>query len=67
MFSYVSILANNETFFSHGRMGVLYEIFLKDLNRIDGEKKKKKHLTKRRNTNLFLIYYYSFIDLVEEE
>ena len=62
----MSIFANNETFFSHGRMGVFYEIFLKILNWIDGEKKKNR-LTKRRNTNLFLIYYYSFIDFVEEE
>ena len=39
MFSYVSILTNNETFFSHGHMGVFYEIFLEELNRIDGGKK----------------------------
>ena len=38
----MSILANSETFFSHGHMGVFYEIFLKELNRIDGGKKKKK-------------------------
>ena len=40
VFSYVSILANNETFFSHGRMGVLGN-FLKELNWIDGGKIKK--------------------------
>ena len=73
MFSYVSILANNETFFSHGRMGVFYEIFLEELNRIDGgkkekrKKKKKTRLTKKRTPTSFLVYYYLFIDLVEEE
>ena len=44
----MSILANNETFFNHGCMGVLYEIFLKDLNRIDGGKKKKKTLDEKK-------------------
>ena len=70
----MSILANSETFFSHGHMGVFYEIFLKELNRIDrGKKKKKKKkeeeagLTQRRNVNSFQIYYYLFIVLVEEE
>ena len=68
VFSYVSILANNETFFSHGRMGVLGN-FLKELNWIDGGKIKKINncLTQRRNVKFFLIYYYLFIDLVEEE
>ena len=42
VFSYVSILANSETFFSHGHMGVLGN-FLKELNRIDGEKNKNKN------------------------
>ena len=68
----MSILANSEAFFSHGRMGVFYEIFLKELNWIDGEKKKKRKkeeegLMQRRNVNFFLIYYYLFIDSVEEE
>ena len=62
----MSILANSEIFFNHGRMGVFYIIFLKELNRID-EKRKKKLLIKRRNTNFFLIYYYLFFDLVKEE
>ena len=43
----MSILANSETFFSHGHMGVFYEIFLKELNRIDGGKKKKKKKKRR--------------------
>ena len=63
----MSILANSETFFSHGRMGVLHEIFLKELNRIDEKKKNKKKkekkekkreeagLTQRRNVNSFQI------------
>ena len=63
----MSILANSETFFSHGRMGVFYEIFLKELNRIDGGKKEEAGLTQRRNVNSFQIYYYLFIVLVEEE
>ena len=44
----MSILANSETFFSHGRMGVLHEIFLKELNRIDEKKKKQKKERKKR-------------------
>ena len=44
----MSILANSEAFFSHGRMGVFYEIFLKQLNWIDGEKKKKRKKEKKR-------------------
>ena len=53
----MSILANSETFFSHGRMGVLHEIFLKELNRIDGGKEKKEEagLTQIRNVNSFQI------------
>ena len=44
----MSILANSETFFSHGRMGVFYEISLKELNRIDEKKKKRKRKRRRR-------------------
>ena len=31
------------------------------------KEKENKLLTKIRNTNFFMIYYYLFIDLVEEE
>ena len=60
----MSILANSETFFSHGRLGVFYKIFLKELNRIDG---KKNAWSKEGNVSFFLLYYYLFIDLVGEE
>ena len=62
----MSILANSETFFSHGHMGVFYEIFLKELNRIDGEKKKKT-LDENKEHQLLSNILLLFTDLVEEE
>ena len=55
----MSIFANNETFFSHGRMGVFYEIFLKNLNWIDGEKKKSLDEKKEHQplSNILLFVY----------
>ena len=53
----MSILANSETFFSHGHMGVFYKIFLKELNRID-EKKKMLDAKKERQ---FLSNILSFV------
>ena len=57
----MSILANSETFFSHGRMGVFYEIFLKELNRMDEKKKKKTLDTEKERqfvSNILLFVYW---------
>ena len=56
----MSILANSETFFSHGRMGVFYKIFLKELNRIDEKKKRKKLDAKKERQFLSSILFFVY-------